>query len=206
MYLFNFMGDVVITYETLYELSRREKSRPEIQKLDKEFFNDVIKYIKDKKDILESQKSKDNVFAPKEIERTGKQLENIYRILKELYEKRESKIINLTLINSRSKSNIDFSLLLPEEVKFYESIRNNLNVYREGILSNVLEGKLPSLKEPKVIKSDFQDKMLIRFINSVPKFVGSNGFAYGPFEEEDIANLPLDIARLLIEKGRAEEI
>jgi len=200
------MGDVIITYETLYELLRREKSRTEIQKLDKDFFNDIIGYIKDKKDILESQKSKENVFANKEVERTTKQLDSICRILKELYERRETKIINLALINSRSNSNVDLSVLLPDEVKFYESLKNNLDLYRDGILINVLEGKLPILEEPKVIKSDFQNKILIRFINPVPKFVGSNGFTYGPFEDEDIANLPEDIAKLLIEKDRAEEI
>ena len=200
------MGDVIITYETLYELLRREKSRTEIQKLDKDFFNDIIGYIKDKKDILESQKSKENVFANKEVERTTKQLDSICRILKELYERRETKIINLALINSRSNSNVDLSVLLPDEVKFYESLKNNLDLYRDGILTNVLEGKLPILEEPKVIKSDFQNKILIRFINPVPKFVGSNGFTYGPFEDEDIANLPEDIAKLLIEKDRAEEI
>src|SRR3989344_3100626 len=200
------MGDVIITYETLYELLRREKSRTKIQKLDKDFFNDIIGYIKDKKDILESQKSKENVFANKEVERTTKQLDSICRILKELYERRETKIINLALINSRSNSNVDLSVLLPDEVKFYESLKNNLDLYRDGILINVLEGKLPILEEPKVIKSDFQNKILIRFINPVPKFVGSNGFTYGPFEDEDIANLPEDIAKLLIEKDRAEEI
>ena len=200
------MGDVIITYETLYEFLRREKYRTEIQKLDKDFFNDIIGYIKDKKDILESQKSKENVFANKEVERTTKQLDSICRILKELYERRETKIINLALINSRSNSNVDLSVLLPDEVKFYESLKNNLDLYRDGILINVLEGKLPILEEPKVIKSNFQNKILIRFINPVPKFVGSNGFTYGPFEDEDIANLPEDIAKLLIEKDRAEEI
>jgi len=160
------MGDVIITYETLYELLMREKSRAEIQKLDNDFFNDVIKYIKDKKDILDSQKSKENVFAAKEIERTTKQLESIYRILKELYEKRENKIFTLALLNSRNQSKIDTSLLLAEELKFYENIKDNLNIYRKGILGNILEGKFPVLKEPKVIKSDFKNKILIRFINS----------------------------------------
>ena len=200
------MGDVIITYETLYELLMREKSRSELQKLGDDFFNDVIKYVKDKKEILESQKNKENVFASREIERTTKQLDSIYRILKELYEKRENKILTLALLNSRDDSKIDMSILLPDEIKFYEGIKNNLNLYRKGILGNLLEGKLPVLEEPKVIKSDFKDKMLIRFINSVPKFVGSNGFVYGPFEEENIANLPLDIAKLLIKKERAEEI
>ena len=200
------MGDVVITYETLYELLRREKSRQEIQKLDKDFFNDIIKYIKDKRDILESQKTKNNTFVSKEIDRTTNQLESIYRILKELYEKREGKIINMALLNSRSKTVFDASLLLPEEIKFYENMRNTLNLYREGILDNLIQGEIPSLKEPKTIKTNFQDRVLVRFINSVPKFVGSNGFSYGPFEEEDIANLPEDIAGLIIEKGRAEKI
>lgn len=200
------MGDVIITYETLYELLMREKSRSEIQDLGNDFFNDVIKYVKDKRDILESQKSKDNIFAAREIERTIKQLGSIYRILKELYEKRENKILNLALLNSRNDSKIDVSLLLPDEIKFYESLKNNLNMYRKGILGSLLEGKLPVLEEPKVIKSDFKDKMLIRFINPVPKFVGVNGFSYGPFVEEDIANLPLDVAKLLIEKKRVEEI
>ena len=131
------MGDVIITYETLYELLMREKSRAEIQKLDNDFFNDVIKYIKDKKDILDSQKSKENVFAAKEIERTTKQLESIYRILKELYEKRENKIFTLALLNSRNQSKIDTSLLLAEELKFYENIKDNLNIYRKGILLNI---------------------------------------------------------------------
>src|SRR3989344_7545239 len=121
------MGDVIITYETLYELLMREKSRADIQKLDKEFFNDVIKYIKDKTDILESQKSKENVFAAKEIERTTKQMESISRILKELYEKRETKLIELALLNSRDNGVVDISLLLPEEVRFYESLKDQLN-------------------------------------------------------------------------------
>jgi len=36
---------VRITYETLYELLRREKSNDELQKLDESFFRDVIEYL-----------------------------------------------------------------------------------------------------------------------------------------------------------------
>ena len=163
------MGDVIITYETLYELLRREKDRPEIQDLSKDFFNDVIKYVIDKKDILESQKSKDNVFAAREIERTMKQLSSIYRILKELYEKRENKIIGLALLNSRNNSNINTSFFLPEEVNFYENIKGNLNLYRKCILDNLLEGKLPDLEKPKVIKSDFLEQNVNKVCKSSSK-------------------------------------
>jgi len=46
----------------------------------------------------------------------------------------------------------------------------------------------------------------VRFLYAVPKFVGKELEEYGPFEEEDIANLPSDIADILIGKGRVEEI
>ena len=70
------MVDVLITHETLYELLRREKSRDEIQKLDDNFYGDVLTYIKDKKAILDSQKSKDNIFSSQEVQKTKKQMDN----------------------------------------------------------------------------------------------------------------------------------
>ena len=42
------MVDVLVTYETLYELLRREKSRQEIQKMDADFYDNVLKYVCDK--------------------------------------------------------------------------------------------------------------------------------------------------------------
>jgi len=47
---------------------------------------------------------------------------------------------------------------------------------------------------------------LVRFLHPVPKFVGRELEVYGPFEREDIANLPKEIAEVLIIKGRAEEM
>ncbi len=47
---------------------------------------------------------------------------------------------------------------------------------------------------------------LVRFMGYVPKFVGPELEEYGPFEEEDIANLPAEVADVLISKSRAEEI
>ena len=46
----------------------------------------------------------------------------------------------------------------------------------------------------------------MRFLHQVPKFVGPELEEYGPFGEEDIANLPAEVADVLINKGKAEEI
>ena len=53
------MPEVIITYETLYELLRKEKIRTELQNLDPEFFKHVVTYLNDKEAILQSQSKKD---------------------------------------------------------------------------------------------------------------------------------------------------
>ena len=196
----------MITYETLYELLRREKTRNEIQKLDDNFYNDVLNYVKDKKAILESQKSKDNIFSSQEVQKTKKQLNEINRILRDLYEKRESKVINLALASSRVGANGDYSNLLSVEKEFYKSIAEVMSLYRGGVLDSLLNGRSPEITKPKTIKSDVQNKTLVRFISAVPKFKGENGFVYGPFEEHDVSNLPDEISDLLIKTSRVEKI
>ena len=207
--------EVVITYETLYELLKRERERTDLQKLEPSFFSDTINYIKDKKKILEA-KTEDSVFAPEERKKTERQLENIYKIVKELYERREKKIISLATDKSRTRSNlIDASGLLKEEKVFFDALTNMLDNYREAILFAVLNEKMPfmqSLEEKKpveVFRSAIELKKptkLVRFTSHVPKFVGPELEEYGPFEEEDIANLPAEIADVLINKAKAEEI
>ena len=201
--------EVIITYETLYEILRREKFRQEIQKLPDTFFKDVVKYLTEKTAILESQKDKEgSVFAEKQIDATEKQLQNLKRILKEIYERRETKIIQLALYASRSDLKAkEAGNMLPEEQKFYDTIKNDLNRHRKGILLSIIQGRLPSIEEPKELKSTKkQEKLLkrIRLIHPVPSFIGTDMQKYGPYEKEDMINIPTAMADLLIKKQRAE--
>ena len=206
--------EVVITYETLFELLKREKERPDLQRLESTFFIDTINYIKDKKKILEAKS--ESPFAVEERKKTERQLENIYKILKDLYERREKKIISLAIDKSRTKSNlIDTTALLREEKVFFDAMTDLLDNYREAIMYSVLNEKIPFMQpiENKKPKGEFATALelkkstkLVRFLSHVPKFVGTELEEYGPFEEEDIANLPAEIADVLMNKGRAEEI
>jgi len=195
------MPETIITYETLYEILRREKTRQELQKLEKTFLKDISKYLYEKNNILESQNQKSSIFA-KETEKTQKQIENIKRILKELYERRETKIIQIALYASRTNSNIDLSALLPEELEFYNKIILEFKTARDNILNSIIENKKP---EPKIIKRDDELKP-IRFISYIPSFVDQDLNNYGPYEPEDIALLPEKISNLLIEKEKAKAI
>lgn len=214
--------DISISYETLFEILRRERARAELQELDKKFFEDVISYLNEKKKILNEQKAKIDLFSSTEKERTEKQIENIKKILKETYEKRESKIIDMALNKSRVPGIIvDNSVLLDEEKKFFEQLVELMDNHRKGILFRILEGELPLLekekvnaaiaeKEPKkeqdMEKKETEKNKIVRFTNSVPSFVGTELEEYGPFEQDEIANLPSELASVLVEKGRAEFI
>jgi len=187
------MSKVVITYDTLYEILRREKFKKELQKLDDNFFDNTLNYLNDKSKIYESQKEKDSIFSS-EFKKTEKTLENTKKILKELYEKRESKIIMLALFSSRTApTEDDIIAMLPEEKRLYSTLLDDLTKFRKDILQNLLENKQPKV-EGKSIKSENQDsKSLIRFLHAVPKFVGEDLTIYGPFDAHDVANLPKGI-------------
>src|SRR3989344_2263400 len=96
----------VITYENLYEILRKEKYSPEIQAIDKNFYQQLIQYLEEKKAIIESQKNKDSIFA-NEIQKAQIQLDNLKKIIKELYERRERKIIDLAIFASKMKDKPD---------------------------------------------------------------------------------------------------
>ncbi|MBW2981266.1 hypothetical protein KY343_00155 [Candidatus Woesearchaeota archaeon] len=216
--------EINITYETLFELLRREKTREELQKLDNNFFSDVVDYLKEKQAALNLPKN--DIFAAEERRKAESQLENIKNILKEFYEKREKKIMNMALDMSRMSMGalnseiIDTSAMLKEEKELFDYLVKVLNNNRKGVLYNILEGKIPLIEkteeekdakeelnqEAKEEDEETKTQKLIRFLYAVPKFVGTDLQEYGPFEKEDIANLPVEIADVLISKQRAEEM
>ncbi len=214
--------EINITYETLFELLRREKNREELQKLDNTFFEDVVNYLKDKKAALD--KPKDDLFAAEERRKADIQFENIKKILKEFYERREKKIMNMAMDMSRismgalNSEIVDTSAMLDEEKELFDCLVEILNNNRKGILYNILEAMIPKVekKEKEESKEEVktntevsnenqaETQKMVRFLHAVPKFVGKDLEEYGPFEQEDIANLPDEIAGVLIAKQRAE--
>ena len=210
--------EVNITYETLFELLKREKDMTDLQKLDPNFFNDFVDYLNEKSKVLDKE---DSLFSYDEKKKVEKQIDNAKRIIKEIYERREKKILYIALIKSRTKSDVmDTSTFLENEKKFFDEIVKVLDVFRNDVINNIIDGKQASgtaagkeeIDKKETDEKDDNDKSeakntkLVRFLHVVPKFVGKELEEYGPFAEEDIANLPMEIADLLINKGRVEEI
>ena len=72
----------MLTFETLFELLRKEKFNQELQKLDEDFFIDITQYIEEKTAILNTEQKSDSIFST-DARKTQLQLENAKRIIKE---------------------------------------------------------------------------------------------------------------------------
>ncbi len=201
------MDKVNVTYDSIFEILMREKGREDLQKLSPSFLADLVNYIAEKKKAASSEAT--DSFSLEEKERAAKQLQNISRMLVELYERREKKILNMSIIRSRTGADIiDTSSLLAEENMLFDAVVAQLDYYRNNILLKVLNAQPTTAAEKAEEKAAWQkgDTKLVRFLHSVPKFVGRELEVYGPFVEEDMANLPSEIADILVSKGRAEEV
>ncbi|PLW80024.1 hypothetical protein C0585_05030 [Candidatus Woesearchaeota archaeon] len=214
--------EVRITYETLYEMLRNEKQKDELQKLPLTFFTDVTEYLEEKKKILNNENK--DLFTESELEKTRVQINNIRKMIKELFDRREKKLIILAMNMSRTENMVyDKSLLLDTEKKYFVSISNLFKSYRDNIVKRISNGLIPKDMKQEVLPeedsgekpkeqvkkvSDMvpKDYKLVRFLYPVPKFVGPDGNVFGPYEPEDMANLPEKVVGVLVRKGRAEEI
>jgi DNA replication initiation complex subunit (GINS family) len=207
---------VNITYETLFDLLRVEKSRDEVQELSVTFYPDVISYLKKKHEILKRKEHESDIRDADSLRQLRIQIENVHKLIKSLFERREKKIVDMAMNKSRTNSGIITTQnLLPEEIVFYTRVLSLLDATRDGILRRLLNLQLPSLvfddgshegtqeeKKSPVVKGN----VLVRFLKPVPAFVGPSLEHHGPFLENDVANLPEKVARVLIEKERVSPL
>jgi len=207
-------SEIAITFETLYDILMREKQREDLLPLEPSFFQDVITYLQEKMKVWEKMSGDTDLFRLGERDKIENEIKNTRKILKDIYERREKKVIALALNKSRIGTELEVQNLLMEERAFFEAVAGVFDQYRHGVLLNLLQMRLPQIKQQPVVveiaqetpKIQQKENRTIRFVQAVPKFVGSDLAIYGPFDEDDIAHVPSDVAGILVKKGRAVEI
>ena len=208
--------EVVLTYETLYELLRREKSREELQKLDERFAKDVLTYSREKQQSYDDNLVKNDIFSQSERDKLHIQIANIRRILKDLYDIRERKIINMAINYSRTNMHIvDTANLLQQEQAMFQSLTAVLSQYRTGILHRMLEMREPDVmpivlplpnEEPQeeiTAPLSHETTKKVKFVDAIEQFFGEELEPYGPFAADEEATLPIQLADVLIAQGKA---
>ncbi len=182
----------MITYNDIYEAARKERYSEQLQPLPKNFVEEVASYLKEKKEVA----SKEDDSFSEVIIKTKKQLENATTLFKELILIRRKKLLKLVLIASETGiSRQDFENMLDLEKSLFEGLMKSIE-FSDKELYERLNGK----------KEETQKNELLHFKEDVEEFVDLDGNKMGGFEKGQIANIPKEIAKILIEDGKAEVV
>jgi DNA replication factor GINS len=106
-------------------------------------------------------------------------------------------------IDKKTNETFEYSNLTDEEkYVFYgnRDVENRINI----VINTLFEGKPKTLE--KIVSSINEYCTIVRFLDVMEQFVGINMNKYGPFKKEDIAILPFENARSIIENNKAIEI
>jgi hypothetical protein len=88
----------------------------------------------------------------------------------------------------------DFENMLPFEKTLFEDLMKSIDI-SEKRLNDILNGNKEEQKNELVVFKEF-----------VEEFVGLTGEKMGAYEKGQIANIPKEIAKILIDSGKAEVV
>jgi DNA replication factor GINS len=103
----------------------------------------------------------------------------------------------------QSLENIDYSKLTDEEKYALDGIAESAARIDE-IISATVKGRVKVLES--IAMRARSKQVLVRFLKPIESFVGVDMNKYGPFQQEDIASLPVENARSIVESGVAVHI
>jgi DNA replication initiation complex subunit (GINS family) len=180
----------MITYSDIYEAARKERYSEQLQPIPKNFVTEVSVYLKDKKEIAAKE---DDEFSDI-ILKTKKQLENAMTLFNELMLRRRKKILNLVLVAAETGiSKQDFENMLAFEKELFEELMKCIDA-SDKKLKAFFNGK----------KEEEQKNQLVVFLDDVGEFLNFDGTMLGPYVKGQIANLPKEVVKILINDNKCE--
>jgi len=199
-------------YEQLRKHQRREKNTAKLTEIPENFYEELESLIKQKEQ--EYRESMD--YEAKN------QLDNIRKIAKDLYKRRERKIITRALKETQ-QTNPKYHLV-DREKKIFQEISELIEKER-NFLKNMLMGThtKPETKEKEETKEKQQteeekteeqtksssqelNKVMVKILKEVPSFVSHNLEKLGPYQPNTKVRIPEKQAKILSEKGLAEKV
>lgn len=184
----------MVSYQEIYDLLRKEKYSEQLQQLPDNFLKEISIYLNEKKSIVD--KDQGGLFSDTQ-KITRKQFENAVSLVNELLAVREKKVLNLSFTAAQTGvSKRDTETLLKHEKELFENVVRKLEENKVAV-TGILEG----VEQEKDLKN-----VLVRFKQSVPKFLDLEGKEIGPFNSGDVANIPKEITQILLEEGKVSKI
>lgn len=209
-------------YKTLRKIQQAEKNSPQITRINNEFYQDVTRFLHELENRLGKEKK------PQKKMLLAEECQNIEKIIRNIYEQREKKIMLAAIAKARG-GNPTIKTLLPEEKMFFDELYHNIVLFRKKIFmqdqedeeeieqsaevqpaSEKTENVSPKKKEPKVEEQKTKQNQsnmhpILRIVDDIPSFVGTDNNTYS-LHKGDILSVPEDMADMLLNKKVAIKI
>jgi len=176
-----------LALKDVYKLLKKEIETPSLQAIELDTFKKIAT-------VLGNLKGQG--YEGVEAKMRDRMTELMSQAARLLIEARQAKI-------GSGKETLDYSKLTDEEKYVLDGKRVS-----EGRVSEVIAATVKG--RPKVLESISgrmrSKQIVIRFLRATEAFVGVDMNKYGPFQQEDVASLPFENARSIIEGGAAIEV
>jgi DNA replication factor GINS len=185
-----------IDLDFIMELLKKETQIPKIQGMSPDIYKKIAQMIKE----LSIQK-----YENLELDVHHELIRLLVLSTKSLIELRTQKLLENSNANLPypSLSTDEYSKLTDEEKYIFEEERK-VSQRKDLIIQSLIDGNVNNLDSiSRIIRSKM---IIIRFLESTDQFMGVDMAKYGPFIKEDVAILPFENARSLIERKVAVEI
>ncbi len=176
------MPEEPITFEFIRKIHREEQREPRFSKIPEDFYQKAKTYLDQKRKLSAKQKNRMSTL----------EVRNVERLLEDIFNRRETKIMNHAIITSRT--GIPPENLIEEEKEFFQTIADTLGSQRERVLNTLLK------------KSKEEEFEKIKFKEDVEEFIGVDLKKYGPYKKGDETKIPKENAKLLIRVGKAKKV
>ncbi len=181
-----------LDYDELRKIYRFEKNNSSLAEVDGDFFDSLTDFFeKQKKDYLHSlhdlSSSKAKIFS------------NLRKIITEIFNIREKKLLNKALIASRT-GELETSQMASAETETLKQLLVVLNKHQQ-LLNQIL-----GIKAKKPVSGSKAGSVSLRVLQNVPAFMGSDMKEYGSFEKGKNIAVPEKIASLLVSRKLAERV
>jgi len=175
-----------LDYDELRRIHRLEKNTSKLVEVDDDFISSLQVFVEEeKKKYLASLKN----FSASD----AREFTNLKRIVDDIFQMREKKILNKALISAHTKEYEDANMAT-EEKETFKKIFKILCEHRSIFLSLFGESENVST-----------DLTKLTILQEVPTFVGTDMKEYGPYSEGQEVELPSKVAKLFITRKIAEE-
>jgi DNA replication factor GINS len=175
-----------LTLKDVYKMLEKEIETPTLQSLEPDTFQKIA-------EALGSLKG--HAYEGIEAKVRDKMVEMLATSSCLMIETRQSKM-------SSGDEPLDYSKLTDEEKYILDSKRES-NKRIDEVIAALVKGR------PKVLESISarmrSKQIVVRFLKPIEAFVGIDMNKYGPYEQEDVATLPFENARSIIDGGGAIE-